>query len=182
MTLQKLPLEKSFMFLESGPVLLVTTRVGRKNNVMTISWHMVLDFTPLLALKTGPWNYSFAALLEQRECVLCVPAIDLAEKTVRIGAISGEKVDKLKKFGLNVKKAETVKPPLLEDCLFCLECRVVDYIEAYGIIVLEGKQAWYNTAKDNKQTFHANGDGTFIVDGKILNYRNIMKDKIPPGV
>jgi len=27
---------------------------------MTISWIMVLDFTPMFAITTGAWNYSFA--------------------------------------------------------------------------------------------------------------------------
>lgn len=182
MALQKLSLAKSFMAFEPGPVVLVTTKAGRKNNVMTISWHMVLDFAPHIAIKTGCWNYSFTALLEQKECVLCVPTADLAETTVRIGAVSGETVDKFKKFHLRIKKAETVAPPLLEDCLFCLECRVVDYIKTYGIIVLEGIQAWYNPHKENKQTFHAQGDGTFTVDGESINYRSIMEKKIPYGV
>ncbi len=28
---------------------------------MTISWTMVLDFTPVFAIATGEWNHSFAA-------------------------------------------------------------------------------------------------------------------------
>ena len=40
--------------MESGPVILVTTNDGEKNNIMTISWNMVMDFTPLFAITTGP--------------------------------------------------------------------------------------------------------------------------------
>jgi hypothetical protein len=40
--MKKLPLRKAFMLLEPGPVVLVTTADGGKNNVMTISWHMVM--------------------------------------------------------------------------------------------------------------------------------------------
>jgi len=182
MTFRTMQLEKAFMFFEPGPVLLVTTRGGKKNNVMTISWHMVTDFTPRLAITTGPWNYSFANLLAKKECVLCVPTIELAETTVRIGSVSGAEVNKFKEFGLTAKKAKTVQAPLIEECLFCLECRLVEYIEKHSIIVLEGIHAWYNADKKEKRTFHANGDGTFVVDGNTLNYRGIMEDKIPPGV
>ncbi len=182
MALKVIPIEKAFMFFEPGPVLLVTTKAGGKNNVMTLSWHMVIDFTPRLAITTGPWNYSFANLLAQKECVLCVPALDLAETVVRIGSVSGMKVDKFKEFGLTEKKAKTVKAPLIKECLFCLECKLVEYIEEHSIIILEGTKAWYDTEKKEKRTFHANGDGTFVVDGNILNYRSIMEDKIPPGV
>jgi flavin reductase (DIM6/NTAB) family NADH-FMN oxidoreductase RutF len=40
-----LKLSKAFTLIESGPVVLVTTHEGKKNNIMTISWNMVMDFT-----------------------------------------------------------------------------------------------------------------------------------------
>ena len=57
--MQQLSLNKAFTLMESGPVVLVTTHDGKKNNIMTISWTMVMDFTPVF---TGAWNDSFAAL------------------------------------------------------------------------------------------------------------------------
>ena len=42
------PLSKAFMLIEPGPVTLVTTAAGRRKNVMTISWAMVMDFSPKL--------------------------------------------------------------------------------------------------------------------------------------
>ena len=56
--MQPYPLHKAFTLLEPGPVVLVTTYDGRKNNVMTITWTMVLDFAAGFAIATGPWNYS----------------------------------------------------------------------------------------------------------------------------
>ena len=54
------------MLIEPGPVVLVTTAVGRRKNIMTISWTLVMDFTPKLAFVTGSWNHSFQALLKTR--------------------------------------------------------------------------------------------------------------------
>jgi hypothetical protein len=53
-----LKFSKAFTLMESGPVVLVTTNEGNKNNIMTISWTMVLDFAPQFAITTGEWNYS----------------------------------------------------------------------------------------------------------------------------
>ncbi len=50
--MKTLPLAKAFMLLEPGPVILVTTADRGKRNVMTISWHMVMDFTPRFALSS----------------------------------------------------------------------------------------------------------------------------------
>ena len=52
-------IKRAFTYLESGSVMLVTTNDGTKDNVMTISWQMVMDFTPHIAITTGSWNESF---------------------------------------------------------------------------------------------------------------------------
>ncbi len=44
--MKQLELSKTFTLMESGPVVIVTTHDGKKNNIMTISWTMVMDFTP----------------------------------------------------------------------------------------------------------------------------------------
>lgn len=54
--LEELPIGKAFTLIEPGPVVLVTTSDGRTDNVMTISWTMVLDFTAKFAITTGAWN------------------------------------------------------------------------------------------------------------------------------
>jgi hypothetical protein len=40
------PLAKAFTLIEPGPVVLVATRDGVKDNLMTISWTMVLEPFP----------------------------------------------------------------------------------------------------------------------------------------
>lgn len=182
MSMTELPIEKAFMLVEPGPVMMVTTNDKGRNNIMTLSWHMVTDFTPQIALTTGSWNYSFQALMHTKECVLAIPTIDLAEKVVRIGDCSGADVDKFKTFGLTPLPAAEVKAPLISECLACLECRVTDYLESQGIFILQGIRAWIDKDRKERRTFHANGDGTFIVDGDVINLRSLMEDKLPPGV
>jgi flavin reductase (DIM6/NTAB) family NADH-FMN oxidoreductase RutF len=182
MPLSELPIEKAFMLIEPGPVLLVTTSDHGRNNIMTLTWHMVMDFTPKIAIATGPWNYSYQALRNTKECVLSIPAVDLAQKTVSIGDCSGSEVDKFQKFSLTPQPAASVKAPLIAECLADLECRVIDYLESPGIFLLQGTRAWINPERKERRTFHANGDGTFVVDGGTLSLRSLMEDKLPPGV
>lgn len=182
MSMTELPIKKAFMLIEPGPVILVTTNDNGQNNIMTISWHMVMDFTPQIALTTGPWNYSFQALIRTKECVLAIPTIDLAEKVVSIGDCSGTNLDKFKKFNLTPLPATEVKAPLISECLACIECRVTNYLEPHGIFVLKGIRAWIDKDRTERRTFHANGDGTFVVDGSTINLRNLMEDKIPSGI
>ena len=179
MAFVELSLNKAFMLFEPGPVILVSTHDGKKNNLMTISWHMVTDFTPTLALTTGPWNHSFKAMMKKKECVLVVPTVDIIEKVIRIGDCSGKDTDKFKKFELTPLPASEVAAPLVKECLACLECKIIDYIEEPGIFLLQGVKAWIDNERKERRTFHANGDGTFVVDGETIDLHHLMEDKIP---
>lgn len=173
---------KIFTLIEPGPVVLVTTCHAGRNNVMTISWTMVLDFTPVFAITTGPWNYSFAALQKTRECIIAIPTVDLLNKVVGIGTCSGADTDKFAKFKLTATPAGHVKAPLIKECLANIECKVVDFVDKHNIVVLEAIAAHVDPTRKEKRTIHAVGDGTFVVDGRRLNRRKMMATKLPDGV
>src|SRR5574340_1166668 len=127
--MRQLKLSKAFTLMESGPVVLVTTHDGQKNNIMTISWTMVLDFTPVFAITTGEWNHSFAALRKTRECVIAIPTVDMLDKVVGIGTCSGADTDKFAKFKLTSMPAQAVRAPLIGECLANIECQVAEIVK-----------------------------------------------------
>jgi len=169
--LLEFPLERAFTFVESGPVLLVSTCHKRQKNLMTVSCHASLGFEPTLGLALGPWNHSYTALVETGECVVAVPPASLLTKVIDIGNCSGSRVDKFVKFGLTARKAAQVKAPLVADCLKNLECRVVEHLEDRNFFILEGLKAWHNPTAPDQRTFHAVGDGTFIIDGETIDLK-----------
>ena len=179
--MNELKIDKAFTLMESGPVVLVTTYDGKKNNVMTISWTMVLDFKPTFAITTGEWNYSFAALRKTKECVISIPTVDMLNKVVGIGTCSGADTDKFEKFKLTPVKGREVKAPLIKECLANIECKVVDIVQKHNIVVLDAVAAYFDTSRKEKRTVHAVGDGTFIVDGRKLDRKKLMASKIPKG-
>ena len=180
--MSQLKLSKAFTLMESGPVVLVTTHDGKKDNIMTISWTMVMDFTPVFAITTGEWNHSFAALRKNRECVIAIPTVDLLDKVVGIGTCSGADTDKFAKFKLTPVQAKLVRPPLIKECLANIECKVIDIVKKHNIVVLEAVAAYVDTARKEKRTVHAVGDGTFIVDGRKIDRKKMMASKLPNGV
>ena len=179
--MRQLNLSKAFTLIESGPVVLVTTHDRKKNNIMTISWTMVLDFTPMFAITTGEWNHSFAALRRNRECVIAIPTVDLLDRVVGIGTCSGADTDKFAKFGLTPVAGRLVKAPLIKQCLANIECKVVDIVKRHNIVVLQGVAAYVDPTRKERRTVHAVGDGRFIVDGRTLDRRKMMASKIPDG-
>lgn len=180
--MEDFPLARAFTLIEPGPVVLVTTRDGERCNIMTLSWTMVMDFSPRFAFTTGPWNHSYAALEKTRECVIAIPTADMLDAVVGIGTCSGADTDKFAKFGLTALPARQVQAPLIAECLANIECRVVEIIERHNIVVLDGVAAHRDGAHRQKCTLHAVGDGSFVVDGRRLSRRRMMRAKIPEGV
>ncbi len=177
--MKKMDLNRAFTLIEPGPVVLVTTSDASENNIMTISWTMVVDFTPKFALTTGAWNYSYAALKKHRECVLAIPTVDLIDKVVGVGTCSGVDTKKFEKFDFTPVKGKYVDAPLIKECLANIECKVIDIIKKHDIIVLKGVAACFDSSRKEKRMIHAVGDGTFTVDGRKLNRKKMMRSKLP---
>ena len=106
----------------------------------------------------------------------------MLDRVVGIGTCSGADTDKFARFGLTAVRGRFVKAPLIKECLANVECRVIDIVRKHNIVVLEGLAAYIDSARRERRTIHAVGDGTFVVDGRRLNRRKMMPLKIPEGV
>jgi len=176
--MKKFPLSKAYQLLEPGPVVLLTTARKGRANVMTMSWHMMVEFEPpLVACIVSDADYSFTALRATGECVIAIPACKLAQKVVQIGNSSGRITDKFEAFGLTPVPAKSVSPPLVAECFANLECKVVDthLVNKYNLFVLEVLTAWKDPAQKNPKTLHHCGYGTFVVDGRTINLKSNMR-------
>jgi flavin reductase (DIM6/NTAB) family NADH-FMN oxidoreductase RutF len=172
------PLSQVYKLIEPGPVVMITTAMRDKPNVMTMSWHMMVDFEPpLIACVMSNRNYSFEILRKSKECVINIPTVELAKKVVACGNSSGRNIDKFKKFGLTTSPAKNVHSPLVNECYANLECKVVDTKMAnkYNIFICEVVQAWINPSQKNPRTIHHQGNGKFVIDGRIIQVRSRMK-------
>ena len=176
--MKKLPLSKVYQLLEPGPVVLLTTARRDRANVMTMSWHMMVEFEPpQIACIVSNRNHSFAALRATKECVIAVPARKLAAKVVNVGNSSGRDIDKFKAFGLTSAPAARVTPPLVAECFANLECKVTDtrLVNAYGLFILEVLKAWIDPKQKNPKTIHHRGYGAFAVDGETIRLKSRMR-------
>lgn len=176
--MRNFPLAKVYQTIEPGPVVLLTTADKGRANVMTMSWHMMVDFEPpMIACIVSSGDFSFVALSATGECVIAIPAVKLAPKVVKIGNTSGRDVDKFAKFGLTPVSAERVVAPLIAECFINLECKVKDtrLVDAYGLFILEVLKAWVDPKQKNPKTIHHRGYGKFAVDGKTMRLKSKMR-------
>ena len=178
MTRKSFPLSKVYGLLESGPVVLVTTARKGRPNIMAMSWHTMMEFEPpLVGCVISDRNHTFGLLKATRECVLNIPAVEIAEKVVACGNSAGANGDKFKAYGLTPKPAARVGAPLIEECFANLECRVADtrMVARYGFFVLEVIKAWIDPAVKNPRTIHHLGRGNFMVAGERIKLKSKMK-------
>ncbi len=176
--MKNLPLSKVYQLLEPGPVVLLTTARKGRANVMTMSWHMMVEFEPpLVACVVSNRNHSFAALRATGECVIAIPALKLARKVAQVGNCSGRDIDKFATFGLTARPAEKVAAPLVEECFANLECQVADtrFVNRYGLFILEVVKAWRDPAQKHPKTIHHQGYGRFVVDGATIQLKSKMR-------
>jgi len=176
--MKALPLSKVYQLLEPGPVVLLTTTYRGRPNVMTLSWHMMVEFEPpLVACVVSDANFSFAALRKTKDCVIAVPGLELAPKVVAIGNCSGRDVQKFERFALTAVPAKQVAPPLIAECFANLECGVIDtrLVNAYGLFILEVHKAWTNPTQKDPKTIHHHGYGKFVVDGETITLKSKMR-------
>lgn len=178
MSRKSFPLSKVYGLLEPGPVVMVTTSRNGRPNVMTMSWHTMIEFEPpLIGCVISDRNHSFGLLRATRECVINIPTVAIADKVVGCGNTSGVKTDKFKRYGLTPMAATQVAAPLIEECFAHLECRVADtrMVAKYCLFVLEVVKAWIDPAVKNPRTIHHLGHGRFMVGGDRIKLRSKMK-------
>ncbi|MEO3472312.1 flavin reductase family protein [Roseomonas sp. CAU 1739] len=169
--MRTLALDKAYQLIEPGPVVLLATSHRGTPNVMAMSWHMMVEFTPpQIACIVSNRNHSFKALRRTKECVIAIPPVDFAQTVVAIGNCSGADVDKFATLGIATKPARHIAAPLLPACFANLECRVIDtrMVNAYCMFVLEVVHAWIDPQRRAAKTIHHKGWGRFAVDGRMI--------------
>jgi flavin reductase (DIM6/NTAB) family NADH-FMN oxidoreductase RutF len=169
-------------FLEPGPIILVSSACKGVTNIMTMGWHMIMEFEPsLIGCYIWTANHSFEMIRRSRQCVINVPTVELAATVVKIGNSSGRDIDKFAEFGLSAKPATHVRAPLIDECFANFECKLVDasLIRKYSLFVFEVVKAHVATSPKYPKTIHYRGDGEFMISGEnTARYRKLFRPEM----
>lgn len=169
------PVDDVRRFLEPGPVVLVSSAYKSATNIMTMGWHMVMEFTPsTIGCIIAAGNHSFELIRKSKQCVINIPTDDIAEAVVKIGNCSGSDVKKFVEFGLTATPASHVGAPLIAECYASFECKLVDaaMVQKYNMFVFELVKAHVARTPKLPKTIHYRGDGAFMVSGaETTKYR-----------
>lgn len=133
MILVKVPVDGRFFYrlMYPRPTILVTCvdpSTG-KPNIIALSWSVPISFNPrLLGISVAPKRYSHDLIAQTKEFVVNIPTVTVAKQALLCGRVSGRGVDKFQVSGLTPKPSRRVKPPIIEECVAHLECRVTHQI------------------------------------------------------
>lgn len=166
------PVEKIRRFLEPGPIVLVSSVYKGEQNIMTMGWHTVMEFSPsLVGCMIAAANHSYHLIKKSGECVINIPEVFMANTVVGIGNCTGAEEDKFEKFGLTAAAGKKVKAPLIRECYAHFECKVADtrLLGKYNFFILKVVKALVAISPKYPKTLHYRGDGIFMLSGKHIN-------------
>lgn len=176
---QPVELEKAYLLLNHGPVTLVSSAHGGRQNVMAASWAMPLDFSPpKVAVVIDKVTLTRELIEASGEFVLNIPCRAIAGQVLAAGSRSGRDGDKFAATGLAAEPAGAVGVPLVGGCVGWLECRRIPepHNEArYDLFLGEVVAAWadprvfsggrWHFPADDLRTIHYLAGGSFIASG-----------------
>ena len=189
------PLPKSYLLLNHGPTVLVSSAHGGQRNVMAAAWNMALDFDPpKVAVVIDKSTLTRELVEASGEFVLNVPSRAQAALTLAVGSESGRGIDKIARVGAGslcvpgktlraqATAAGLVKAPLIEDCLAWLECRVIPephVQKTYDLFLGEVIAAWadplafsdgrWHFPDAQRRSIHYQAGGRFFATGEAFD-------------
>jgi len=168
-------------FLEPGPVVLVSSADKDHRDIMTMGWHMIMEFEPsLVGCFIWDQNYSRRLIEKSKQCVINIPTADMIETVIAIGNTHGPSPDKFDAFDLTAVRATKVNVPLIAECYASFECKLVDtrWIRKYSVFILQCVKAHVATSPKYPRTIHYRGDGVFMISGKNIDRHKLFKPEM----
>ena len=116
--------------LAPAPPALVTCGDMENSNALAVAWTGIINTVPPKTyISVRPGRYSYSMIKESGEFVINLTSADMIKALDGCGMLTGAKVDKFKKFGLEKEQASEVACPLVAQSPLSLECRVTDIVE-----------------------------------------------------
>lgn len=171
------PVSDARRYLEPGPVVLVSSRHKGKDNIMTLGWHMILEFSPSLwGAMVSSGNHSHRMIRQSGECVVNLPTAPLAEIVSRIGNCSGANMEKFAEFGLTKIECDAVDAPGIAECHGIFECKLRDdaLADKYNLLIFEIVKARVAARPAHPKTLHYTGGGRFMTAGRMIDRSDLF--------
>ncbi len=121
----KARLGKTDMFFPVPAALIGCGNSEEMDIVVVASVGVVSSTPPTIGISLDKRRYSLELIRKTREFTINIPSAQLYRETDYCGLVSGKGINKFKQAGLTPVMGSKVQAPLLKECPFNLECRVI---------------------------------------------------------
>lgn len=112
------------------PIPLVVSGVGEDASMLAVAWITIAGSKPpAVGMVVGRGHNTLALMRECGEFTVNFARASMAMEVDYCGLAKGAKVDKFAVTGLHPVASAVVGPPLIDECPYNLECKVIDEID-----------------------------------------------------
>jgi flavin reductase (DIM6/NTAB) family NADH-FMN oxidoreductase RutF len=144
---------------------LIGTSDGVRDNLMTVSWGSIgyMWYRPIFTLMVRPSRFTYELLEKSDSFTVNIPLhVDLKDALRFCGTKSGRDINKWEATGLTKIAAHKVSAPLVENCDFHFECKIVGKSPLHqGMLAEELEKKSYSKG-DHHVLYYGEIVGTYI--------------------
>jgi flavin reductase (DIM6/NTAB) family NADH-FMN oxidoreductase RutF len=107
------------------PAALIVSGTNEEANIITIAWIGIASSTPpTIGISVKNSRYSLGLIQKTNEFSVNIPPASLFKAVDYCGMVTGRKRNKFEDTGLTPLESSIIKPPLIKECPYNIECRV----------------------------------------------------------
>ena len=129
--MNKFNLPQASRLTSPNPVSVVCTKKpDGSTNLATVSWWTYLSFNPnMIAYAMAKTSYSGEMVRNNREVILTIPGVEIADAVMGCGSTTGRNTDKATKFGIAMANVEGSSIQIPVHSRVAIVCRLKEYHE-----------------------------------------------------
>ncbi len=165
------------------PAALIVSGIKEEANIITLAWIGIASSTPpTIAISIRKQRYSLELIRKTREFSVNFPGSSIYKEVDYCGITTGLKTNKFKETELTPIESKKIKPPIIKECPYNIECRVSqeiiigDYTHILGEILEShvdedkadsSKRAGFDMSKINPLVYFAEAREYWSVGEKL---------------
>lgn len=115
------------------PAALIVSGSREKANVATVAWIGIMGSEPpVVGISLKSTRYSLDLIRKTKEFTVNIPSVDKFKEVDYCGLVSGRRRDKFDDTGFTPISSSKVDTPIIDECPFNMECRVMKGEVALG--------------------------------------------------
>jgi flavin reductase (DIM6/NTAB) family NADH-FMN oxidoreductase RutF len=122
------------------PAALVVSGTGETANIIAVSWIGIVSSTPpTIGISLNKNRYSLELIRKTHEFTVNLPAANHFQEVDYCGLTTGRKRNKFKDIGFTPLPGSVVNTPIIQECPYNIECKVVREIELGDYVLILGE-------------------------------------------